>query len=118
MNRRLESRRAADRKREDAFAWRAWYRTKRWFRKRQRQLRDFPFCKLCLALGKTRPATVVDHVEQHGGDPLKFWHGALQSLCKPCHDGVKQREEVQGFSRDIGEDGWPVDPRHPFNKGR
>lgn len=65
----------------------------------------------------TRPATVADHVEPHRGDPLKFWYGDLQSLCDECHSSAKQREEAEGFSREIGGDGWPVDPRHPFNRG-
>ncbi len=118
MNRRDESRRAADRKRQAVKPSRKWYSTKRWFRKRARQLKDFPLCKMCLVMGKSRPAKAVDHVDPHGEDPLKFWHGELQSLCTACHDSPKQREEIEGFSRDIGEDGWPVDPRHPFNRPR
>lgn len=116
MNRKRQSRIDADKKRRDLFPWRKWYSTRRWFRKRAAQLKAHPFCKLCEVMGKTRIATVADHVEPHGGDPLKFWHGELQSLCADCHDRAKQREEVEGFSRDIGRDGWPIDPRHPFNK--
>jgi 5-methylcytosine-specific restriction protein A len=69
-------------------------------------------------MGKTRAANRADHVEPHREDPLKFWHGELQSLCAECHDREKQREEIHGFSRDIGDDGWPIDPRHIFNRPR
>ncbi len=54
-------------------------------------------------------ATVADHVEPHRGDPVKFWEGRLQSLCKPCHDRDKQREENGGRPIvAIACDGWPV----------
>ena len=54
-------------------------------------------------------ATVADHVEPHRGDHDKFWHGRLQSLCKPCHDRDKQREENGGRAIvAIGCDGWPI----------
>ena len=42
----------------------------------------------------------------------------LQTLCKGCHDRVKQGVEKRGFDREIGLDGWPVDPAHPANTGR
>ncbi len=116
MNRERETRAAADRRREDLYPWRAWYRTRRWFQKRARQLRDHPFCKMCGDAGMTRPAVIADHVEPHRGDPLKFWYGELQSLCESCHSSAKQREEAEGFSRELGDDGFPRDPRHPFNR--
>jgi hypothetical protein len=37
--------------------------------------------------------------------------GKLQSLCKTCHDGAK-REIEHGYRRDIGLDGYPLDPNH------
>lgn len=37
---------------------------------------------------------VCDHVKPHRGDERLFWDEAnLQTLCKPCHDRDKQREE-------------------------
>jgi len=33
----------------------------------------------------------------------------LQSLCKPCHDGTKAREERGEVVVTFGPDGWPVD---------
>ena len=37
--------------------------------------------------GVATPAVIVDHVVPHQGDYIAFWTGALQSLCKPHHDG-------------------------------
>jgi hypothetical protein len=34
----------------------------------------------------------------------------------PCHNGSKQFEEKRGFDNTIGNDGWPLDPRHPTNR--
>jgi len=108
-----------DRQRRNDRPWRAWYKLPRWHRIRMRQLAEEPSCRMCKAEGRGLvPATVVDHVERHNGDPVKFWRGPFQSLCAPCHNGPKQSEESRGFSRDIGDDGWPVDPRHPFNGGK
>jgi 5-methylcytosine-specific restriction protein A len=65
------------------------------------------------------PATVADHVEPHKGDRTKFFTGALQSLCVPCHDGTKRQVETLGFHKDIGLDGWPLDSRHPvYRRGQ
>jgi hypothetical protein len=61
---------------------------------------------------------VADHVEPHNGDVNKFFLGALQSLCQPCHDRHKKREELWGYRCDVDADGWPVDPRHPSNRLR
>ena len=53
-------------------------------------------------------ASVCDHVHPHRGDEVKFWAGPFQSLCKPCHDSDKQRQENGGPARvAIGADGWP-----------
>lgn len=96
-------------------AWRSWYKTKAWKLKRQRQLAAEPTCRHCASKGVTKAATIADHVEPHRGDPVKFWEGELQSLCKPCHDRWKQSLERRGYSREIGDDGWPCDRKHPGN---
>lgn len=36
---------------------------------------------------------MADHVVPHRDDYGLFWFGELQSLCKSCHDGKKQRAE-------------------------
>jgi 5-methylcytosine-specific restriction protein A len=95
--------------------WHELYSTMRWQRIRRYQLSEHPLCKLCAETGKVTPAEVVDHIEPHGGDRLKFFCGmeGLQSLCKRCHDSAKKQIEQHGYRRDIGFDGWPLDPRHP-----
>ncbi|MGG7567886.1 HNH endonuclease [Rhodovulum sp. DZ06] len=73
---------------------RRWYSTAAWRARRLNQLRREPLCRRCAALGRTREAAIADHVVPHREDRRAFWEGALQSLCKPCHDGAKQREEA------------------------
>lgn len=84
---------AYDRRRRAESATRALYGTARWQSLRARQLAEEPLCRLCLAAGRVSAAVVCDHVEPHRGDVDRFWRGPFQSLCKPCHDSAKQREE-------------------------
>ena len=60
------------------------------------QLMAEPLCAYCAREGRTRLASVADHVVPHREDWAAFWHGDLQSLCAPCHAGTKQREEQRG----------------------
>lgn len=108
----------ADQRRRKAHPWRKWYGTKAWKIRRSRQLKAEPLCRTCAAAGRSRPATVADHVIPHRGDRRRFFFGELQSLCADCHNIAKQREETEGFTREIGDDGWPTDPRHIFNRPR
>ncbi|SMF70600.1 HNH endonuclease [Allosphingosinicella indica] len=76
-------------------AWRRWYSTARWKALRWKTLlRDAFTCQMC---GRVEPETsklVADHKRRHGGDEAAFFDAAnLWTLCKPCHDGAKQREE-------------------------
>jgi 5-methylcytosine-specific restriction enzyme A len=98
--------------------WSRWYSKKRWRRLRRHQLRAEPLCRFCTRDGKAVPANFVDHVERHFGDPDKFWFGALQSLCWNCHESHKKFIEARGYARDVGVDGWPIDPHHPANLPR
>lgn len=118
MTRRHDSRRLADRKRSEQLPWRKWYATARWKAMARAQRAKAPWCEPCRREGRSRPFHAADHVIPHHGDPVLFWTGKLQSCCEHCHNANKQREEHEGFSRAIGEDGWPADPRHPFNAGR
>nr|WP_313010818.1 HNH endonuclease [Brucella intermedia] len=44
--------------------------------------------------GCGKPASVVDHIQPHRGNKeLFWWRGNWQSLCQPCHDRHKQRQE-------------------------
>jgi hypothetical protein len=40
----------------------------------------------------------------------------MQSLCEPCHNSAKRQIELRGYCHDIGLDGFPIDPKHPFNR--
>lgn len=88
-----------------------------WRKLRLVHLRANPLCVFCLRKGITKAANVVDHIIPHKMDnALRLDPGNLQSLCKPCHDGEKQQSERNGYSFDIGLDGWPLDPKHPANQ--
>ncbi len=96
--------------------WHHLYNTKRWYRLRWKQLQAEPLCRLCAALGKVVAATVVDHIKAHKGDEAIFYDASgLQSLCKHCHDSIKQRQEKSGHL--VGHDlsGLPLDPNHHWN---
>jgi hypothetical protein len=81
-------------------------------------LRLEPLCRYCSARGKVTPATIADHVTPHRGDWNAFRLGELQSLCFDCHNRLKHRIDLHGYSSDIGVDGWPLDARHPANGGK
>jgi 5-methylcytosine-specific restriction endonuclease McrA len=96
--------------------WREWYKFEKWRKMRAHQLRTQPLCKFCMAMGKVVPAEIADHITPHRGNWTLFWTGPLQSLCKQCHDREKRYTQGHGYRRDIGLDGWPVDPNHPANR--
>lgn len=76
--------------------WRKWYHSTRWRALRWDVLvRDLFTCQLCRRLEHDTAKLVCDHVEPHRGDPVKFWSGPFQTLCKPCHDGEKQKDEAR-----------------------
>lgn len=85
-----------DPERTQAGQWSHLYAHRRWRRIRLEQLTKHPICAFCERDGRIRLATICDHVEPHRGDMKLFWHGARQSLCKPCHDREKQRQEKSG----------------------
>lgn len=87
---------------------------RRWRKRRERQLREFPLCRLCIEMRSiVRAATIADHIEPHRGDPVKF-AGPLQSLCAECHSSWKQATESGSLMRGCAVDGMPLDPRHPW----
>jgi 5-methylcytosine-specific restriction protein A len=108
---------------QEAREWRGWYNLARWKGKhgrRAQQLSAEPLCRMCAKAGRTTAATVADHIVPHKGDPKLFWEGKLQSLCDAdpwrCHSSRKQQQEAVGFTNDVGEDGMPTDPMHPWNR--
>lgn len=90
----------------------------RWGKARVTFLKEHPFCVMCAKRGERVYAVVVDHIKPHRGDRGLFWDkNNWQPLCGLHHRASKSREENRGYSGEIGLDGWPVDPRHPANKG-
>lgn len=89
----------------------------RWNKARKGYLARHPLCVMCEARGRIAAATVVDHITPHKGDAALFWDsGNWQALCKHHHDSHKQQLERIGYSTEVGNDGWPIDPRHPSNR--
>lgn len=112
-----------DQRSAEAQSYRHLYNQARWkgpHGRRKQQLAKQPLCETCLKAGRITVATVADHVIPHKGDEHLFWKGRLQSLCDAepwrCHSSRKQQEEATGYSRDVGADGLPTDPAHPFNR--
>lgn len=95
-----------------------WYDQYRWTKRSRQQLREHPLCAKCLQKGWVAPAEVADHVVPHKDSYELFWFGDLQSLCRNCHESTKKEEEGRGYNTEIGIDGFPTDPKHPFNKQR
>ena len=59
----------------------------RWQRLSKKYLQAHPLCVECKRTGRLTPATVVDHIVPHRGNPQLMWsEGNWQSLCKQCHD--------------------------------
>jgi 5-methylcytosine-specific restriction endonuclease McrA len=97
--------------------WRSWYGLRRWRNRAADQIRREPLCAQCLADGRIIPANVADHNPPHNGVWNAFRLGPLQSLCFDCHKR-KWANDAHGYRCDIGDDGLPVDPNHPFNVRR
>lgn len=110
--------RRTDCRSKEAAEYRKLYSTAAWKAKRLAQLAAYPLCLLCEAAGLVVGAAIVDHVKPHKGDLDLFWNGGVQSLCKRCHDGAKQRIERGGFDSATDIYGYPIDPAHPSNHVR
>lgn len=92
------------------------YSSMRWRRIRKAQMEAEPLCRMCQAKGRITAAQVCDHITPHKGDEALFYGGPFQSLCKPCHDVVKQREERTGRMAGCDASGNPDDPNHHWNR--
>lgn len=89
----------------------------KWRKARNLFLMEHPLCCFCDKKGEVVEASVVDHIVPHKGNDKLFWDvNNWQALCKTCHQSTKQFIENRGYSKDIGADGWPTDPKHPTNK--
>jgi hypothetical protein len=57
------------------------------------------------------------HITPHKGDERLFWNTEnITTPCEACHNRFAQQVEIHGYSDDIGPDGLPLDPNHPFNR--
>ena len=95
----------------ERLTWRKLYDTARWKRLRLMRLSSEPLCRLCKTRFKrVTPANVCDHIKPHKGNEVLFYDYAnTQSLCKPCHDIHKHREEIGALERpEFGADGYPI----------
>ena len=93
--------------------------------------RDGYLCVLCKAKGITKPVElhganhgICDHIKplSRGGtdEPEN-----RQTICKECDKVKTAAESAHGrgdrttakkdYSKQVGSNGWPVDPRHPAN---
>ncbi|MEM9014072.1 MAG: AAA family ATPase [Pseudomonadota bacterium] len=111
--------------------WSGWYGLAVWKKRRAEHIEDHPLCVYCLRSGVINDGSkrmtgapqdnpkrcflVADHVTPHRGDWDQFIAGELQTLCPDHHDIVKRGEEQAGYSKVVGLDGFPVDPKHPAN---
>jgi|SRR5689334_12130038 5-methylcytosine-specific restriction endonuclease McrA len=81
----------------NSLPWRAWYSSSRWRRLRLKIFKQDLFtCQMpeCGQIIGDVSRLVCDHRKAHRGDASLFWDETnLQTLCKPCHDRRKQREE-------------------------
>ena len=101
------------------------YKTVEWKRLRKEVLRRDG--GRCTVEGCGKLATVVDHIvgrkKGEAGMTEKDTVGNLRSLCaehdnqrKEGADG-KRRGDVDFFVRGGDKNGWPRDPKHPWNAG-
>lgn len=104
----------------------------RWQQARIEWLAKHPCCVMCQQRGLVVPASVVDHIEPPRLAEAKlsgcqeavrealrlFWNRRnWQSLCKRCHDSVKQAQESSGKVSGCGLDGVPLDAGHHWRQG-
>lgn len=72
----------------------------RWRKESKAFLAVNPWCALQRD-GCTRLATLVDHIDPHRGDMVKFWNREnWQGLCGHCHSHHKQLLENRVVTRD------------------
>ena len=109
---------------DEAAEYRKLYQTKQWRLLRERVLLRDGFrcqhkgCGAFLKRGRSHPqSAVVHHLMPHKGNlDLFFDEGNLQAVCWSCHSGAIQSDEALGYDKEIGLDGWPIDPKHPSVK--
>lgn len=92
---------ARDRQAERALATNSTY----WLRLRALVLAQSPLCVVCLAEGRTRAASHVDHID---ADTSNNDLTNLQGLCRPCHSAKTAREDGGFGNRRVRARDWTV----------
>lgn len=108
----------------EALVYHRWYKLKVWCHKPtglrwQCLVKSMFTCKQCgwMAKASETHLLVADHRIPHRGNFELFSDPAnLVCLCSICHDAAKQSEEILGYSKEMGLDGFPVDSNHPQNR--
>ena len=89
---------------------------RRWRKLRAAWLSENPLCVMCEDEGRVAPATELDHIKKHNGDPVKFYDSSnWQGLCAFHHRTVKAQMERSGKVKGSRADGTPIDPNHHWN---
>lgn len=71
-----------------------------WLKFSRMCLAEEPYCRYCAREGRVTLAVVSDHIIPVRIAPdLRLTRSNVQSLCKHCHDSVKQREELERYGR-------------------
>jgi 5-methylcytosine-specific restriction enzyme A len=78
-------------------------------RLRAQLLKREPLCRLCLAKGRVRPATIADHIRPIAAGGAVHDLSNLQPVCAECHNAKTMSDQGKRAKRQIGRDGWPVD---------
>ena len=75
-----------------------------WYRAVAVHKRTYPWCAGCVAAGLGMvPSEVVDHIEPHQGDRIKFWNRLnWQACCAWHHNAIKPRLEAMWSRGEIG----------------
>jgi len=72
---------------------------------------------MCKDEDRVTPATEVDHIQKHDGNPELFYDiDNLQGLCPFHHRSVKAQMERSGIARGNKANGDPIDPKHHWNQ--
>jgi|SRR4029450_2003962 hypothetical protein len=83
------------------------YHCKRWKLRRLHQLKCNPLCAACMQDGIVRAATIAHHTIDHRGDYNLFFSSPLISLCKKCHDNIREGSQALSYQRGCDVHGKP-----------
>ena len=83
-----------------------------WRKLRRMVLSSEPLCRMCIAKGKTVPATDVDHRDNN---PANNELINLRPLCHECHSLKTQRDVGHNVAMGCEVHGMPLDPSSPWN---